>query len=462
MSHLANWNIGLSSPSVRPYGEGKDEEDVTSLVYYEIAVALLEFMMEEDRKNRGRPIYLDECCKDITHSEEVEARYPGISEEAVQRVIATLSTPTPLPFKSLGGRVLKDPTAIIRKVAARGIDRYYLTDTGLMLCGLSHTADDIENLDLDMLMLKRFLKRGQFHKFISTCNEEVNKIHKLSSYLIKISKEPTFDSQWAMISSEGERVTKTLKKTRKLALGSYKVLESESVQNDLMKAAENNIDNIALESKIEEALRDVVSALNGLRINFADLLTAAQHKRHTLVPVIDFFQCAVNQFEEGNLADQLIDSHLATFGLVTPRHTNKEDDSIWASASAFELLHKIQRREATEKPVEKTLTLPPKEQIVDLVLPFDEMLGAHGPRLVALIKEKGTIQLEEYIKEYGQKDLDDASISSLYSLFVDPSPLNFFDVDVHSSICAPYSTVEWERQDGKELHFTNVFLTLRG
>ena len=44
-----------------------------------------------------------------------------------------------------------------------------------------------------------------------------------------------------------------------------------------------------------------------------------------------------------------------------------------------------------------------------------------------------------------------------FTLFVDPSPLNFFDVDVHSGICDPYSTVKWERQDGKELHFTNVF-----
>lgn len=460
MSHLANWSFDLTSKTVRPFGDGKGEEDVVSLVYYEIAVTIIEYMLEQDRQNGGKPVLLADCIEDIIFSPEINKMYPDISEEAVQRVIATLATPTPVPFKILGGRVFKEPTAIIRKVAARGVERYYLTDTGFMLCGLSHTAEEIENLDLDMILLRRFLKNGQFSKFINTCDQEVAKIHKLSRLLIQISKEPTFDSQWAMTVDEGEKVTKTLKKSRRLALSSYNTLSSKIVQDELMRLVNLDPANISLEGKMRKALQDVIAALSGLRSNFTELLKNAQNKRHTLVPVIDFFQSAVNQFENGELSDQLIDSHLTTFGLITPRFTRKEDDGIWASTSAFELLWKIQKREAAEAAIEKTTPLPPPEKIVDQIHPFDKMLRDHGLHLIEVIKKQNEIHLDEYLRKCDTSILSDESIPSLYSLFVDPSPLTLFGIKVVSGISQSASCVLWKRRDGKELHLTNLFLKM--
>lgn len=461
MSHLASWSLALDSTSTKAFGESRGEEDHALLAYYEIAVFIIEYLLEQDRRNRGVPVHLDDCINDLLFSKSVMAAYPGITEEAVLRVVATLSTPTAVPFRLLGDRVLKDPTAIIRKVEARGVDRYYLTETGLMLCGLSRSAEDIENLDLDMLRLTRILKNGDFEKFIQACEDEIVIIHKLSSELVKIAKEPSSSNQWIMTLAKSERVTKTLKGSWKHAMLSLKRLDSEKVSMRIDQAVERNPENVGLRSRLHSALSEVASALNGLRINFEELLKISQEKRHAFVPTIDFFRVAITQFQYGGLDDDLIDAHFDTFGLCTPQAGDPRTRRIWASASPIDFLTQIRRKNAAVESEDDMVAQPLPEEIEDVISGFDMMMQDHAISILEILDHQQVLKLSDYVFGEHTESIQDNHIPALYSLFVEPSVFELFDRTVASSVVNPLGIVEWKNEDGAKLLLTDLKLHLR-
>ncbi len=465
MADLAKWQKDYGSPSPAPYSTRSEQDERVRLLYYEFAAIILEFMAEKDREDRGTPVHLDQCIEEILFSEVTTTQFPDMPEEAVKRVIATLNEATLLTFQYLDNTQIEQETAIIKKVSARGVERYYLTDTGRTLCGLSFQAEHLQNIDLDMLYLERFLRHGEFEQFFKTCEDRISTLHTISSRLIRITSTRSWLTQWEGLTDQKERVLEALSKTLDIVNKCSEILDSEEVQSRIDIRAKSNPNDQDLDIRINILLDRLVGALFGVRKNFEELVDASEAKHIALVEVIDFFESTQAIFENDDFDDDFFEAQFSTFGVVSPqlysaleRPNTREP---WAAASVLDLFKKVPFREKVQlADIEEVPPPPPSKNTQHYQNNFDGMMGNHAEHILALLMDKGTLSLMDYFKQIPKSTVD-ADIPALFALFAEPKALKLLGVHACSEVIQPSQKASWPQSDGTVLCFSDIQIVLQ-
>jgi len=332
------------------------------------------------------------------------------------------------------------------------------------LCGLSFQAENLQNIDLDMLYLERFLRYGEFELFMKTCEDRITTLHNISSRLLKITSIPSWISQWQGLIDQKERVLDALSQTITIAENCSDLIETEEVQNKIESRSVKNPQDHNLDVRITILLDSLVGALFGVRKNFEELVDTAEAKHLALVPTIDFFDAALSVFKNEDFDDNFFEAQFVTFGLVSPQKYKEFDPPTvrnpWGGASAIDLFKKIPMRERIKYSDIEDLPPPPEpEENHRYPNNFDEMMGRHAQSILMILNKKGELSLEEYFSMVASST-PDTDISALFALFVEPRALKLFGVTPCSEVIQPFKTVSWFRRDGDVLCFSDIRIRL--
>jgi len=276
--------------TVGTFSEDRGENSMG--LWLEIATKLLQYLYEENIEANEGWVSVLPFISDICSVYDV-------SEQDVQFVIGTLSTPTrltiysPLPDSELATSKTTKNTALVQRPHNQMSSRARLTDVGMRTILLSRTAQKWLYASHDAQKILSAIDLGDFSSIPQLCLNLSQSIQSFAHDIRRVIERPGMDEVVESFRRDAEKYLDTIKQVQQGVIAARSLFSLRHVQEAFELWFESQHDTAIDERLIQRSLSELMQSVEALSRIFNELIASAMGNNRDVAGCVRFDKAAI-------------------------------------------------------------------------------------------------------------------------------------------------------------------------